>query len=100
VEMGSPRVSSEACGALTSLALRDRKERYLVAPPSEQGLLAAADPPPARLRAWLADPRLRMPVGIFAAHALARADDRAAIPRVEALTLAAGRGTVHHVEAL
>jgi hypothetical protein len=97
--MGSPRVSNEACLALTSLALRDRKERYLVAPPRE-GLLAASNPPPARLRAWLADPRLRMQVGIFAAHALARADDRAAIPGVEALILAAARGTLHQVEAL
>jgi len=100
VETGSARLTNEACVALNLLALRERSDRHLVASGGEPGLLEGADPPAARLRAWLADRRLRKQVGIFAAHALARAEDRAAIPAVETLVRAAPRGSLLQVVAL
>jgi HEAT repeat protein len=76
------RVRNEAAGALAYVALRYRADRFLFSAPDRPtaDLLAGYTPPLADLRAWLADPKLRRHVGVFAIAALADAHDQAALP--------------------
>src|SRR5439155_1684025 len=83
------RLRVEAAGALNLLTLRAGAERYLLGGDGRRLAAAvgrmAGELSPGALRGWLGDPELRERAGVFAAHALAAAGDRAAVPVLEAL---------------
>src|SRR5204862_453217 len=71
----------EAAGALNLLTLRAGAERYLLGGGVRRLAAAVArmagELAPGALRGWLGDPELRERAGVFVAHALAAAGDRA-----------------------
>ena len=83
------RLRVEAAGALNLLTLRAGAERYLLGGDGRRLAAAvgrmAGELSPGALRGWLGDPELRERAGVFVAHALAAAGDRAAVPVLEAL---------------
>ncbi|HUE31252.1 MAG TPA: glycosyltransferase family 39 protein [Verrucomicrobiae bacterium] len=89
VASASRRLRVEAATALSQLALRARAERDLFGRDGS-GLAVASDRmtralPLDGVRGWMAEPELREPLGVFAAHALAAPGDPASLSALDDL---------------